>query len=297
MRLRANGISIEYELAGPKDGPPLVLITGLGSQLVHWSEDLVAGFAAAGYRVITFDNRDVGLTSRVPGPGPQPGPDEIRALLQAGQPVSAPYGLIDMANDVAGLIAGLGYERAHVFGISMGGMVTQQLMIDHPDRLLSATIVMSSAEPSRIGNADRLILDRVGREDYLAASVAGFQDWGSPGFPAPDSYFRDKAARAWERGHDADGVNRQLLAVLGASDRREKLSRVALPTLVIHGADDGLVGPEHGRALAALVPGAELEIIEGMGHTIPPLLAPKIVERTQRFLAECAGRIRLQCRV
>lgn len=285
MKLTANGISLAYELAGPEDGPPLVLITGLGSQLVHWSEDLISGFAAAGYRVITFDNRDVGLSSRVPGSGPQPTPDEIRARLKAGQPVAAPYGLADMADDVAGLIEGLGHDRVHVFGISMGGMVTQQLMIAHPDRLLSATIVMSSAEPSRIGNADRLILDRVGREDYLAASVAGFQDWGSPGFPAPDSYFRDKAARAWDRGHDADGVNRQLLAVMHSPDRREGLRKVALRTLVIHGADDTLVGPEHGRALAALTPGAELEIIDGMGHTIPPLLAPLIVERTKRFLA------------
>lgn len=285
MKLTTNGISIEYELAGPPDGPPLVLITGLGSQLVHWSEDLIAGFAAAGYRVITFDNRDVGLTSRVPGPGPQPSPDEIRARLKAGERVAASYGLADMADDVAGLIEGLGYDRAHVFGISMGGMVTQQLMISHPERLLSATIVMSSAGLSRIENVDRLILDRVGREDYLAASVAGFQDWGSPGFPAPDSYFRDKAARAWDRGHDADGVNRQLLAVTQSPDRREGLGKVALRTLVIHGADDTLVGPEHGRALAALVPGAELEIIDGMGHTIPPLLAPRIVERTKRFLS------------
>ncbi|MBN8629374.1 MAG: alpha/beta fold hydrolase [Rhodobacterales bacterium] len=285
MKLQANGISIEYELAGPPDGPPLVMITGLGSQLTHWSEDLIAGFAAAGYRVITFDNRDVGLTSRVPGPGPHPTPDEIRARLKAGEEVVAPYGLPDMADDVAALITGLGYDRAHVFGISMGGMVTQQLMIAHPDRLLSATVVMSSAEPSRIANADRLILDRVGREDYIAEAVAGFTDWGSPGFPAPDSYFRDKAARAWDRGHDADGVNRQLLAVVRSPDRRERLRRVNLPVLIIHGADDTLIGPEHGRALAALIPGAELEIIEGMGHTIPPLLAPVIVARMRRFLA------------
>jgi pimeloyl-ACP methyl ester carboxylesterase len=285
MQLCANGISIEYELAGARDGLPLVLITGLGSQLVHWSEDLIAGFAAAGYCVITFDNRDVGLTSRVPGPGPAVDPDEIRARLRAGQPVAAPYGLADMAGDVAALIVGLGFARAHVFGISMGGMVVQQMMIDHPDRLLSATIVMSSHGASRIENADQLILDRVGREAYLAASVAGFQDWGSPGFPAPDSYFRDKAAKAWERGHDADGVNRQFLAVLGSPDRCEGLRRSTVSTLVIHGADDTLIGPEHGRALAALIPGAELEIIEGMGHTIPPLLAPKIVARTSRFLA------------
>ena len=285
MKLRANGISIEYELTGARDGLPLVLITGLGSQLVHWSEDLIAGFAAAGYCVITFDNRDVGLTSRVPGPGPAVGPDDIRARLRAGQPVAAPYDLADMADDVAALIVGLGFARAHVFGISMGGMVTQQMMIDHPDRLLSATIVMSSPGPSRIENADQLILDRIGREAYLATSVTGFQDWGSPGFPAPDSYFRDKAANAWDRGHDADGVNRQFLAVLGSPDRREGLRRSAVRTLVIHGADDRLIGPEHGRALAALIPGAELEIIEGMGHTIPPLLAPRIVARTKRFLA------------
>lgn len=285
MKLHASGISIEYEMTGAQDGSPLVLITGLGSQLVHWSEDLIAGFAAAGYCVITFDNRDVGLTSRVPGPGPKVDPDDIRAQLRAGQPVAAPYGLADMADDVAALIVGLGFARAHVFGISMGGMVAQQMMIDHPDRLLSATIVMSSLGSSRIENADQLILDRIGREAYLAASVNGFQDWGSPGFPAPDSYFRDKAAKAWERGHDADGVNRQFLAVLGSPDRREGLRRSTVRTLVIHGADDTLIGPEHGRALAALIPGAELEIIEGMGHTIPPLLAPRIVARTSRFLA------------
>lgn len=285
MKLKANGISLEYELTGPEDGAPLVMITGLGSQLVHWSEELVGGFAAAGYRVITFDNRDVGLSERMPGTAGTLSPDDIRARLQSGVPVAAPYSLADMADDVAGLIDALGFAKAHVFGISMGGMVTQQVMIAHPEKLISATIVMSSARPTGVENAGRLVLDRLGREDYIANSVAGFQEWGSPGFPAPDSYFRNKAARAWERGHDADGVNRQLLAVHRSPDRREYLRKAAVRTLVIHGAQDTLVGPEHGRALAALVPGAELEIIEGMGHNIPPLLAPAIVARTTRFLA------------
>lgn len=284
MKLRANGITLEYALAGPEHGVPLVMITGLGSQLVHWADNLIGDFAAAGYRVVTFDNRDVGLSQRVSGPMGTLSPDDIRASLQSGEPVAAPYSLADMADDVAGLIEGLGFPRAHVFGISMGGMVTQQLMIAHPGKLLSATIVMSRAEPVT-GSVDQLILDRVGREDYIAASVAGFEAWGSPGFPAPDGYFRDKAARAWQRGHDADGVNRQLLAVLRSPDRRQALRQAAVRTLVIHGAEDTLIGPEHGHALAALVPGAELEIIEGMGHTIPPLLAPLIVERTTRFLS------------
>lgn len=284
MNLQTNGISLEYELAGPADGPPLVLITGLGSQLVHWADELITGFAAAGFRVVTFDNRDTGRSDRVPGRGQPLSPADLRRALDAGRPPEAPYLLTDMADDVAGLIAGLGFDKAHVFGISMGGMVLQQLMISHPGRLRAAVIVMSTAEPARIGSIGQLVLDPLGRDDYITEAVSGFEAWGSPGFPAPAGYFSAKAARAFDRGHSADGVNRQLLAVANSPDRRDELRQSRVPTLVIHGAQDALIGPDHGRALAALITGAELEIIEGMGHTIPPLLAPLIVARTVPFL-------------
>lgn len=288
MQIAANGIVLECKLHGPENGPPLVLIQGLGSQLIQWCDEIVEGFAAAGFRVITFDNRDVGLSQRLPAPGVSGRPEEVIKALSNERPLAAAYSLSDMADDVVGLLDSLGHGKAHVFGISMGGAITQRLMLDHADRLLSATIVMSSARLRGRDIARQLVVYPAGRAAFIEQAVLGDREWGSPGFRAPEDYIRNKAGRVWDRGFDAEGVNRQLLAILAAEDRVAALGAIDLPCLVIHGAQDTLIPPEDGRHVAEQIPGAELEIIEGMGHTIPPSLATYVVARVDQFARKCA---------
>ena len=285
MQITANGIQLEYEEFGSRDGPPLILIRGLGSQMIHWPDELMAGFAARGYRVVIFDNRDAGLSQRCPAPGVDTDAEAIIAAFRAGRVPEPAYTLNDMAADVTGLMDALAIDRAHVFGISMGGGITQVLAIRHADRLLSATIVMSRARFA--GTVTQAVLARPrDRATFIENAVVEDRAWGSPGFPMTEDEVRAKAALALSRGADPDGVNRQVLALLSGGDRRAALGGVDLPCLVIHGADDTLVPPEAGRELAALIPGAELEVIDGMGHVITPALAPVIVERVDRFIRE-----------
>lgn len=285
MRIAANNIHLEVEEHGDPDAPALILIRGLGSQIVHWAPELIDGFVAAGFRVVTFDNRDVGLSDRCPAPGAEGYADTILADLQAARVPKPAYGLQDMARDVTGLMDALEMERAHVFGISMGGAIVQLLACDHAHRLRSATIVMSSARLRGLDLGKRLLSWPVDRAGYVDGALAGDREWGSPGYPVSDAYLRDQAERAFDRGAEAEGVNRQLMAILNAPERRDSLRRVALPCLVIHGTDDTLIPPEEGREIASLIPDAELEVIEGMGHVITPALAPVIVERVNRFIA------------
>ncbi len=285
MQIDANGIRLEFETHGPEGGKPLILIRGLGTQLVHWPDELTSGFAAAGFRTVTFDNRDVGLSARCPVPGAEGDADAILADLNAGRVPKPAYLLTDMARDVVGLMDALGIDQAHVFGISMGGAITQLLACDHADRLLSATIVMSSARLRGLDLGERLLSYPTDREGYIAGALEGDHVWGSPGYPATEAYLRTQAGRAFDRGAEADGVNRQLLGILNTPDRRAALGGVALPCLVIHGEEDTLILPEEGREIASLTPGAGLEVIAGMGHVITPALAPVIVELVERFIA------------
>jgi pimeloyl-ACP methyl ester carboxylesterase len=285
MQIAANGITLEVEEHGPPDGPPLILIRGLGSQLIHWPPELVRGFAGRGFRVVIFDNRDIGLSARCPAPGVDGRAETILADLAAGRRPLAAYGLDDMARDVTGLMDALGIDRAHVFGISMGGGIAQVLAIEHADRLLSACIVMTRAAFTGQGAIDQLLSHPQDRAGFIETALQGDHAWGSPGFPAPDSYFRDLAGRAFDRGAEPEGINRQLLAILSSPDRRADLARVGLPCFVIHGADDTLIPPEAGEEIAALIPAARLEIIPGMGHVITPALAPLLVEKVCDFIA------------
>ncbi|NOX74688.1 MAG: alpha/beta fold hydrolase [Alphaproteobacteria bacterium] len=284
MQIKANGISLEYEEYGPKDGPPLILIRGLGSQLVYWPQELVQGFASAGYRTITFDNRDVGLSQRFARKGVTDSKASILARAAGGDLPKPAYTLDDMARDVVGLIDALNIPHAHIFGISMGGGIAQLLAINHADRLLSASIVMTTAKFRGPEMLEILLVEDEDRATFQESWIAGNMDYGSPGFRAPDSYIRAEAGQAWDRGADAAGVNRQTLATMASSDRREMLKAVNLPCLVIHGAVDTLIPPEAGREIAALIPQAELEIIDGMGHVITPLLGPVIVGLLDRFI-------------
>lgn len=284
MQIKANGILLEVEEYGPADGIPLILIRGLGSQLIHWPQGLYRGLGLRGYRTIIFDNRDMGLSQRCPAQGVSGKASDIIAALQRGETPKPAYGLGDMARDVVGLMDALKIGRAHVFGISMGGGIAQFLAVEHANRLLSATLVMTSARLRSLTDIHKMLARSATRQQAQDNWVIGHAFWGSPGFPVSEAEMRIEAALAWDRGWSDEAENRQILAIMALTDWREELCQVNLPCYVIHGADDALVPPESGREIAALIPGAKLEIIDGMGHVITPLLAPKIVDMLDGFI-------------
>ncbi len=292
--IRANGITLAVEDAGPRDAPALVLIRGQGSQMAHWPRELIAGFVAAGFRTLAFDNRDVGLSQRCPVAEAPADADSILARVRAGHPLPAAYGLDDMARDVTDLMDALNIEKAHVFGISLGGMVTQQVMIDAPERLLSATIVMSSCRPAneRFAGSDLSMVDLIEsllvrdltRDEYVAAQIEEHANWGSPGYPMDPAEIAAMANLAFDRGVDAEGKNRQILAAANAPDRRPKLAQTKVPALVIHGEEDRLLPLDMGQEIADVILGSRFHAVAGMGHIITPALAPIIVEMVRDFI-------------
>jgi len=286
MQIKSNGIYLEYEEYGPAQGTPLVLIRGLGSQLVHWPKAFIEGFVEAGYRTIIFDNRDAGLSARCAKAGVDSEAGEILAQAGAGQTPPASYYLDDMANDVIGLLDGLGIERAHIFGISMGGAITQLLAINHAPRLLSAIMVMTTSRQLVADRLPELLTYPQTREKAMASWLVYNKFYGSPGYPMADADVLAEAGLAFDRGQDAEGINRQTLAMLNSADRRPMLKSITLPCLVIHGADDRILLPELGREISELIPGARYEEVPGMGHVISPKLSPLIVEMVVGFTGE-----------
>lgn len=289
MQITANGIQLEAELYGPTDGTPLVLIRGLGSQLIHWPTELYEALAARGYRVVIFDNRDVGLSSRCPNPDSPGDADEILKIAASGAPVPSAYALTDLARDTIGVMDAFDMETAHIFGISMGGAVAQILCMDHADRLRSATIVMTAARPLTSGGDLGAILPSilarpVDHDAYIESWVREHANHGSPGYPMPEAQIRAEAETAWQRGFDAEGINRQALAVLSTADRRTELTKVTLPCQVIHGVDDALIPVALGAEIAALIPNCDYHAIDGMGHIITPALAPLMVDLVDDFI-------------
>ncbi|CUH52329.1 alpha/beta fold hydrolase [Shimia marina] len=293
MQIAANSIQIEVETFGPKDGVPLVLIRGLGSQLIHWPDALYEGLAELGYHVVIFDNRDVGRSQRCPKEGVPSGAEEITARALEDGKVPPAYRLDDMAKDVVGVMDALDIEKAHVFGMSMGGAIVQLLCLDHAERLLSATIVMATARPfaERAGSAAwlaALLARPVDRATFINNAVTEYAGWGSPAYPMTEAELRAQATQAYDRAFDPEGVNRQVLAVMASTDRREDLRHVALPCQVIHGEMDTLIPPEAGAEIAALIPGCAHHPIAGMGHVITPKQAPMLVEMMQAFVGKLA---------
>jgi pimeloyl-ACP methyl ester carboxylesterase len=284
MQIKANDIWLEYEEYGPKDGVPLVLIRGLGTQLIQWPTALTQGFARLGYRVIVFDNRDIGLSQSFASSGVPSSKAEILAIIQKGEFPNLAYTLDDMALDVVGLMDALEIPKAHIFGISMGGALAQLLLIDHADRLLSGAVVMTAAKLRSPDLLEMILVEEEDRDQFQNSWVKGHADWGSTGFPMDETDIRAEAAAVWDRGCDAGAVNRQALATVSARERRELLKQVVVPTFVIHGAVDTLIPPDAGREIASLIPNAKLEIVGGMGHVITPLLAPVIVEMVDGFI-------------
>lgn len=279
-RTKTNGIEIEYEVIGDAAAPPLLLIMGLGGQMILWPDAFCHDLAARGFRVVRFDNRDVGKSTHCDAAG---APD-LAALMTAvatGTPPAAPYTLSDMAADTVGLLEALKIQRADIVGASMGGMIAQTLAIEHPGCVRTLTSIMSTTgDPSVQPRPEALAyliepmpMDRAGSIEY---GVRMFRAIGSPGFPFEEERIRALAARQYDRGANPAGVLRQLTAILASGDRTEKLRSVTAPTLVIHGKDDILVPFGGGEKTAAAIPGARLEAIDGMGHDLPIALWPRL---------------------
>jgi len=290
---RTNGIEIAYETFGPPDGRPLLLIMGLAAQMILWDDEFCAALAARGHRVIRFDNRDVGLSTKLDAAGMPDAAAAMQAVL-LGERIAAPYLLRDLAADGAGLLDALGIPAAHVVGASMGGMIAQTMAITYPARVLSLTSIMSttgerSLPPARPEAVAVLFLpapaDRAGN---VERAVHIFRTIGSPGFPFDEARVRDLAGRSYDRCFSPAGAARQLVAILASGSRREALAAVTIPTLVIHGRDDPLIPLEAGLDTARAVPGAELLVIDGMGHDLPRGAWPEIVERIGALTARAA---------
>lgn len=279
-----NGIGIEYEEHGPDDGEPLLMIMGLGSQMTRWPPAFYEKLVAKGFRVIRFDNRDVGLSQKFSG---APSVESVVGALMQGQTPDIPYTLDDMAADAVGVLDHLGVRRAHVCGASMGGMIGQLVAADYPERVLSFTAVFTTtgnpALPPSKPEAMAVLTTRAPDpkkdiEAYLDQAIINSRTIGSPGYPFDEKIVRERLRSDVLRCYEPAGVARQLAAVIANGDRRPKLSKITAPTVVLHGDSDPLVNVEGGKDLAANVPGAELRIIAGMGHDLPPALYDTIVD-------------------
>jgi proline iminopeptidase len=296
---QVNGVALEYEVRGAREEPAVLLIMGLGMPAAMWPAEFVATLLGAGYRVVTFDNRDCGASTRLAHlPLPNIPVAMSRALL--GLPVTAPYTLTDMALDAAGVLDAAGIGQAHVVGVSMGGMIAQVLAALQPQRVLSLTSIMSSsgnpAPRTALGKpqALRALLRTPPADPNDVAALVDHLEYvfgviGSPGFKQDAPLLRAHLEQVARRGLYAPGTARQLGAIFASGDRRELLRHVTAPTLVIHGAADPLVPVAAGRDTARHIAGARLEIVEGMGHDFPPALmtriAGRIVEHCRATLA------------
>jgi pimeloyl-ACP methyl ester carboxylesterase len=277
-RAQTNGIELEYEVFGDEAAPPLLLVMGLGAQMIAWDDAFCTQLAGRGFRVIRFDNRDVGLSDKTEGALP-----DIAACF-AGDASTANYTLGDMADDAVGILDVLGIPAAHVVGASMGGMIAQTIAIKHPGRVLSLCSIMSTTGAPDVGaptpEAMQELLRPVAttRDEYLDASVRSSKVIGSTGFPFDEARARQRAEVHFDRCYHPMGVARQLAAIIASGDRTDGLSRVAVPTVVIHGDADPLVTPSGGDATAKAVPGATHVVIEGMGHDLPEGAWPQVLD-------------------
>jgi len=280
---RANGIDICYEIFGDPKAQPMLLIMGLGAQMVLWDDDFCEQLAARSFRVIRFDNRDIGQSSKLTG-GTRLSPLELLKLRFLKIPVAAPYKLTDMARDTTGLMDVLGIRSAHLVGASMGGMIAQEIAISDAERVRSLTSIMSTTgnpkvpPPTREAAALLMAPPPATKEEYLVRFAQTWKLLRVGSFPEDEARDRDRAERIYARGLNPAGVGRQLRAILASGNRKERLRQVKAPTLVIHGTVDPLVRPEGGKDTAASIPGAKLLMIEGMGHAIPVPIWPRIID-------------------
>jgi pimeloyl-ACP methyl ester carboxylesterase len=294
-QVRANGINLEYETFGDRTAPPIVLIMGLGGQLVLWPEEFCQALAAGGHYVVRFDNRDVGLSTKLEHPRR---PRLVRAALASivGLPVKAPYTLDDMALDTIGLMDALELRRAHLVGVSMGGMIAQIAAARHVDRVDSLTLIMTTSGNPRLPGPRldlrlRLVRRPPGddRETLIHHSMETWRLIGSPEYPPDETTLRAKVERSYDRSSYRHGLARQTLAIIASGSRVPLLKRIEAPTLVLHGADDPLVPVACAHDLAQHIPGARLEIVQGMGHDLPPALLPDFARMILAHARESAA--------
>jgi len=273
-KANANNIRIEYETFGDPSSPPILLVIGLGSQLIYWDEDFCQQLADAGLYVIRFDNRDAGLSTKLDEAG-APDVMDVIGKLVAGQKVTAPYTIEDMAADAVGLLDDLKIEKAHICGMAMGGMIAQAIAIGFPRRVLSLTSIYSTTGNPELPRPKPEVMGLLlapppqEREPFIEFDLNLFRAVTGPRFGMDEEWVRNMIGRAYDRDFCPQGTARQLVAILTQGNRKTGLKDVKVPTLVIHGDADPLVPVEAGRDTAEAVPGAELKIIQGMGHDLP----------------------------
>jgi len=282
--VKANGIDIEYESFGQPESPTVLLIMGLAMQMIAWPDELCEALVDKGFHVIRFDNRDIGLSHKFEGVR-VPSPIKMRWLKTIRRPLEVPYCLDDMALDAVGLLDALDIESAHVVGASMGGMIGQLISAKHKQRVRTFTSIMSTTGNPRYAlpklKAARAMLSRPKdhtREAIVQYALNLWKVIGSPGYPTPPEELKVRIIRGLDRSHYPQGFLRHLAAIEKTGDRRKLLKTIEAPTLVIHGTDDLLVPPGGGKDTAAHIPGARLEMIQGMGHDLPRALLPRFTE-------------------
>lgn len=283
-KAKANGIELEYEVHGDPNAEPIMLIMGLGSQMTRWPPALYNLLVERGLRVIRFDNRDVGLSEKLDGRVDFPA---IAKALAEGRKPDVPYTLDDMANDAVGLMDALGVKRAHIVGASLGGMIAQTVAINHPERVLSLTSIMSTTGNRALNltspEAGARLTNRgpdpnVDLEGYLDHAMETARIIGSPAYTIDPVKLRERIHADVKRSYYPAGFARQYAAALSQNDRREQLKQIKIPVTVVHGEADPLVGVAGGRDTHANIPGSELRVLSGMGHDLPPALYGDVVD-------------------
>jgi len=285
------GIDIAYQRLGKPDAPVVLLIMGIGGHSIQWPDAFCHALAEHGLQLIRFDNRDVGLSTHMTS---APAPNLPAAL--AGDLSSVSYTLSDMAADAVGLLDALGIGKAHVVGASMGGFIAQTMAIEHPDRVRSLTSMMSTTGNRQVGQAAPDALSAlfsgppaITRDDVIQQRIRASRTVGSPDYPANEDELAAQAGRVYDRAHDPAGVARQAIASVASGDRTERLRGLDVPALVIHGLADRMCDASGGRATAEAIPGAELILIEGMGHDLPPGLRSRLAGHIAEFVWRAEG--------
>jgi len=279
----SNGIVIAYETFGAPDARPLLLVMGLGAQMLAWHPELCAVLAAEDFFVVRYDNRDVGLSTRL-----HDAPPPNLGAARGGDFFSVSYRLEDMADDAVGLLDALGLDRAHVVGASLGGMIAQTMAITHPERVRSLTSIMSTpwigiGSPTQAVQAALFAPPPKNCAEAVERAVTNRKIIGSPGYPVDEAWVRELAEQSYNRGFDPAGVARQQLAIYASGDRTAALASVTAPALVVHGEADPLIQLPGGQATAAALPGAELLVLPGMGHDLPRGIWPTLVAAISRL--------------
>ena len=286
-----SGVEIAYSTFGPPSGAPLLLVMGLGGPSIWWHERLCCDLVDRGFHVIRYDNRDVGWSTQIKDQWVHRR-QVVRAFL--GRPVPGAYTMADLAEDAFGLLDHLGIEAAHVTGGSMGGMIAQTMAITHPERVLSLVSIMSSTGRRTVGWQHPSLLPMLvgrrvnSREAYIRQSARVWDAIGSPGYREDPEEKARRAGDTWDRGVSPTGTLRQMLAVLTQPDRSRELRKLTIPALVIHGKEDRMVHPSGGRATARAIPGAEFQLVPGMGHDLPLALHPLFVDGITRTAMRAA---------